>query len=94
MATNANDATDRARAPGHAADAHDEPIAGAGSGQGAEDQTVDQPAGNPMVETAQLHGLVPKAADKMTGGDVHRDHFQVDADKMGNLLPAANDEDR
>jgi hypothetical protein len=47
-----------------------------------------------MVETAQLHGLVPKAADEMTGGEVHlkRPHFQVDADEMGELLPKSNDE--
>jgi len=86
MATNANDA-DRARR--HSGDAQDEPLADAGSGQAG-----DQPEGNPMVETAQLHSLVPKAADEMTGGDVHRDHFQVDADDMGDLMPSANDEDR
>jgi hypothetical protein len=92
MSKNAKDATDRARAPGHAGDAHDEPLAGAGSG--CADQTADQPEGNPMVETAQLHGLVPKAADEMTGGEVHlkRPHFQVDADEMGELLPKSNDE--
>jgi len=90
MTTNANDATDRARAPGHAGDAHDEPLAEAGSGRA--DQTADQPEGNPMVETAQLHSLVPKAADEMTGGDVHRDRFQVDADDLGDLMPKSNDE--
>ena len=88
MAPNAND---RARAPGHAGDAQDEPLADAGTGRVA-DQTGDQPEGNPMVETAQLHSLVPKAADKMTGGDVHRDRFQVDADDLGDLMPRSNDE--
>jgi len=91
MATNANDATDRSRAPGHAGDAHEEPLANAGSDDVA-DQTGDQPEGNPMVETAQLHSLVPKAADEMTGGDVHRDRFQVDADDLGDLMPKSNDE--
>lgn len=49
---------------------------------------------NPEVETEQLESLAPRAAAKMTGGDMHRDHFQVDADDMGDLLPSANDEDR
>lgn len=50
----------------------------------------DDSAGDPQVETSQLHSLISEDSDEK----VPRDHFQVDRDAYDDLLPVANDEDR
>jgi len=52
------DPIDRARTPGHAGDTQDKPIADA-AGNHDRDDTGDNAAGNPHVETDQIHALIP-----------------------------------
>jgi len=55
------------------------------------DAAGGQPAGNPSVETDQLHSLT---SDEPTGSAPSLRHLTVDAEDLGDIVPGANDEDQ
>lgn len=79
------DKTDRSRAPGHDGDVAER------RRSLNHDATGDRPAGNPSVETDQLHALT---SDEPADSTPPLRHLTVDADNLGDILPGANDEDQ
>jgi hypothetical protein len=79
------DKTDPARAPENVSDAEER------HHSNRSDQAGGTVAGDPSVETDQLHALT---SSEPAGSSPSSRHLTVDADDLGDIMPGANDEDQ